>query len=212
MPAGLADRPCIPAASTRPTRRPPDPGVLACATTPAARRGDAERETTIHMARHVNRYLLRVALSFRLLPVASSPTIRIRGLPRAVLPALGDEPPRMAARSQTPHVVVRRPSRRRPRWVDARPSTSHALPSPRRERCTRVRGAFHDECGFGLVSSSAGPRRRTYLDLAIKPTFRWVGERVDSGAPGVWMSRARPRGSMTSVHRCSTRAFRAIAR
>jgi len=46
-----------------------NPGVLACATTPAARRGDAERETTIHMARHVNRYL--VAGGIELTPSAS---------------------------------------------------------------------------------------------------------------------------------------------
>jgi len=46
-----------------------NPGVLACATTPAARRGDAERETTIHMARHVNRYL--VAGGIELSPSAS---------------------------------------------------------------------------------------------------------------------------------------------
>jgi hypothetical protein len=30
---------------------------------------------------------------------------------------------------------------------DSRPRTTRALPLPRRRRCTRARGAFHDKCG-----------------------------------------------------------------
>lgn len=105
MPAGLADRPCIPVDSIRPTRGPSDPGAIACASD--SRRSTWRSRARAHGTRA--RVPIRVALDFRLLPVASLPTIRIRGLPHAVLPALGGETPRMVARSRTPLVIAHRP-------------------------------------------------------------------------------------------------------
>jgi len=83
---------------------------------------------------------------------------------------------------------------------DSRPRTSRALPLPRRDGCTRARGAFHDKCG--CRSHWADPQvlvDALTLTARSSPNLSMRGgERVDSGAPDVWISPARLRGSMTS--------------
>lgn len=105
IPAGLADRPCIPADHARLAL-----SDLADDAPPLAR-----RLASLDLARSNEcRAPLRVQSpgGFGLAPIASRSFVRHpdRGLPRAVLPALGGEPPRMTPISRTPFVVARLPA------------------------------------------------------------------------------------------------------